>query len=298
VAKKLAEPLLRFDCRADFRLDEGFVMSSRKKMNGKKVQKKVQQEGEKEFEQLQSERDALKLEELVRPNVDVGRAVGMVLVSEPKIAALRRAMERELPEFDAGVVDRLRPVALAAGYANVVFGPSPEETANKRLIAEATKLRVRLVRQAKALVEVELIEAAVVDKIRHIRTHRGLANNLIALSHLFRKEWDEIENVTVVSDEEVRRAGKLGMSLLEQLGSKDVASAAESEASRAAEIRVRAYTLLAKTYDEVRRAVIYMRWRYGDADEIAPSFHVRVRRRPGAQPAAPAVPAAPASPIS
>ncbi len=94
----------------------------------------------------------------------------------------------------------------------------------------------------------------------------------------------------------------------------------EQGASRvpAAEMRLRALTDLVRRYDEVRRMVTYLRWREGDADDIAPSLYARrlgrkaADGRPqdevatpvtpvtnGATPAAPAVLAngAPASPF-
>jgi len=37
--------------------------------------------------------------------------------------------------------------------------------------------------------------------------------------------------------------------------------------------------LVVNTYDEVRRAVHYLRWREGDAEEIAPSLYSGRRRR-------------------
>jgi hypothetical protein len=37
-------------------------------------------------------------------------------------------------------------------------------------------------------------------------------------------------------------------------------------------LRQRAFTLFATTYDEVRRAVSYLRWHDGDGDDIAPSL--------------------------
>lgn len=44
----------------------------------------------------------------------------------------------------------------------------------------------------------------------------------------------------------------------------------------------RVFTLFFRTYDEVRRAVCYLRWNEGDANRIAPSLYVRRRKRPKA----------------
>lgn len=39
-----------------------------------------------------------------------------------------------------------------------------------------------------------------------------------------------------------------------------------------AQLRDRAYTVLVRTYDEVRRLLAFLRWEEGDADRIAPSL--------------------------
>ena len=41
----------------------------------------------------------------------------------------------------------------------------------------------------------------------------------------------------------------------------------------AADTRIRAFTLLTLTYDQARRAVIYLRWEQGDVQRIAPSLY-------------------------
>ena len=40
-----------------------------------------------------------------------------------------------------------------------------------------------------------------------------------------------------------------------------------------ARIRDQAFTLMMRAYDEVRRAVTFLRWQQGDADTIAPSLY-------------------------
>jgi hypothetical protein len=251
-------------------------MRTRNSTNSKN--RKVLVEGEAEFNRLRAQRDALRVDELMKPNLDVARAVGVVLASEPRIAAMKADFS-VLRNFDASIVDQLRPIALALGYANVRFAPPPEEAAIKEMVAGGAMLRGTLMRQAKALVELGRLVGVEVDAIRIVRTNRGLAANLTALASLFQEHWEDVEEVTSVTEEQVRHAGQLGMRILEGLGSKDVSPSADSKAARAADNRMRAYTLLAKTYDQVRRAVIYLRWNEGDAESIAPSFHIRDRRR-------------------
>lgn len=39
------------------------------------------------------------------------------------------------------------------------------------------------------------------------------------------------------------------------------------------DLRVRAFTLLARTYDAARSAGMYLRWKFNDVDSIAPSLY-------------------------
>src|SRR5688500_269126 len=41
--------------------------------------------------------------------------------------------------------------------------------------------------------------------------------------------------------------------------------------------RKRAYTLLVRSYNEVRRVISFLRWHDGDAEDIAPSLHTAGR---------------------
>jgi hypothetical protein len=69
----------------------------------------------------------------------------------------------------------------------------------------------------------------------------------------------------------------------------------------ATDIRIRMFTLFFKTYDEIRRGILFLRWHENDADEIAPSIYSgwqnsnTVKKNPGdgKETSAVAVPAAP-----
>jgi hypothetical protein len=78
------------------------------------------------------------------------------------------------------------------------------------------------------------------------------------------------------------------------VGSREEAPANVAEV---AQQRQRNFTLFVKAYDEVRRAVSFLRWKEGDLDRIAPSLYsgrgnsnVRPKQEP--QPVVPATPPA------
>ena len=46
----------------------------------------------------------------------------------------------------------------------------------------------------------------------------------------------------------------------------------------AADMRNRAFTLFTRGYDQVRRAVVFLRWNEGDADQLVPSLYAKHHR--------------------
>jgi hypothetical protein len=85
----------------------------------------------------------------------------------------------------------------------------------------------------------------------------------------FRDHWSAIASRTAVQLDEVGAAEDLVDRTLGALGDREQRTVAIADAQHT---RQRAYTLFAKSYDESRRAVSFLRRHEGDADEIAPSL--------------------------
>lgn len=233
-------------------------------------------EAKRAFEKLKKEMAALAPEELVRTNVDVGRAVGIAIAAQPKIAKLIPELE-ELPGFSAGAVGGLREVALAAWYAHSASREEVDEGEVTRLAAEAYPLRQALRVQAEALADRDLLSREAVAAIGGGKGHRELANGLVALANVFADAGDALEGQTPVTRAELDRAADLGTQLMLALGAREVAPLSSDAAG---DLRARAFTLLSQRYEALRRAVSYVRWYQGDAREIAPSLQgTRHRRR-------------------
>src|SRR5262249_24691441 len=124
------------------------------------------------------------------------------------------------------------------------------------------------------------------DKLADIKAGKGhldAANDLGALSGLYREHWHEIEGKTAVTREEVDRAAVLGTKLLRALGGDGQAATLAPTAER----RARAYTLLVNAYGEARRAVGFLRYYEGDVDTLLPSLFSKGRTRKAAANPAP-----------
>ncbi len=228
------------------------------------------------FEALLPEIRALRPEEIRRVTANVPFAVTVALGAEPRVAALRDAIVAQTPGTPIACVDRLREHIYAAYYAHLVALPAPKtESEKKALLEEASPLRKDLLVAAEALAAKQLVDAALVAKIRSGTGRIDAAGDLIALSALFASAWAHIEDKTAITADEVERAGTLGMQLLVALTS-DARPAAQE--ATPGELRARAFTLLVRCYDECRRAIAYVRHHEGDANEIAPSLFVRAAK--------------------
>ena len=253
------------------------------------------------FASIQTELAALDASELATINLDIPQSVSIALGALPGLSPHRAALVTHLPTFSVRLWDRLESYALAAWYAHLLALPagSPGSPV-KPLLEEAAKLRQDLLADAEALARRGLVDAAAVKEIRAGQGNIDTANDLVALSALFLAAWSNVENKTAATMEDAIRAGDLGARLLAALGVREHGLPAPAES---ADRRVRAYTLFVRAYDQVRRALTYLRWDEGDADRIAPSLYKGRGGRPspdneGDAPDAPEEPVAPVAPAA
>ena len=225
---------------------------------------------------------ALTPEDLVTVYIEVPRAVNAVLGALPHLRGMRDEIVQNLPNHPIDQLDDLEDYALAAWYADLLYTTPANELDTKKLSEEAAGIREGLLVAAEALAHRNLLDAKRVGEIRKGRGHADLAGDLIALTEVFRESWDKIRAKTAVEDVELTRAADLGVRLLVALALKPgKGSAAQPKITDAADRRARAVSLVAKAYEECRRAVAYLRWHEGGEGELASSLLQKPRgRRP------------------
>jgi hypothetical protein len=257
-------------CVALGREDE---MSKKMKTNNQAMAT-TKEEARRAFERMKQRIMALPANELLPVRTDLPKAVSVVLGAEAGLRAVEGEIKKTVPSFD---VSDLRDVALAASYANTVVSEhKAAEPDLHSMIEEATALRHSLLVHADALAERGLVDASSIANIREGRGHLDLAQDMLALNSLFRAAWSEIKDRTLVESSELDRADELGTNLLTTLGKNEVRQPNTEPDDH--ELRVRAFSLLAKKYGEVQRAVVYVRHEHGDAKEIAPTIYFRGAR--------------------
>lgn len=236
---------------------------------------------------------AVRLSDVVHINLDIPKASGVVLASEPRLQRLLPDAHAMIRGFDPTLFTDLRKVALSTWYVHVaVARPPVDETAVKELVAECLPLRKSLLTQADALAERGLLDPEKLEEIRVGRGNLDLANDMLGVGAVFRMRWDQIHNKTPVTTEELDKATTLGTKLLVALGVRDAGGAMPDEDGD--ELRSKAFTLLVNRWDEVRRVVTFLRWHHDDVDEFAPSLYAGARgSRRAAPDAAPPIDGAP-----
>ena len=80
----------------------------------------------------------------------------------------------------------------------------------------------------------------------------------------------------------------MAVELLEAVSERDRAAVAAKDVKV---IRQQAFTLFVRTYNDVRRAIAYVRGKQGDADQIAPSLYKGRNNHRPTKKSAPTIPA-------
>lgn len=226
------------------------------------------------FASLAPEYAKLDPSELVAVNVDVPRAISIVVGAAGRVNELVPAMEAALKNPPSEAVSKLEAYALGLWYAHLLTAPKPTGNDRAQLLERATHLRARLLKAADALADAGLLDPLAVEAIRKGAGNLDKANDLVALTALFFQSWGTIENKTAITRAQLEEAESLGPALLIALSDHG-----PEKPDAALEMRQRAFTLLARAYGEVRRVVSFLRWHEDDADAYTPSIYSKPRGR-------------------
>lgn len=218
---------------------------------------------------VRAEMDALADADLRKINVELADAAIMVLGRIPSLRALRSEIA-SLPGMDMARFDRIETYTLAAAQAHAQYLAASALPGPTAAIAEQlTQIREVLVSDVRALATRKLLDGTRLGELEGPSGYRNIAVDVLLLCAMLRDNWSTIQGKTGVTPEEIANAQHLANQLARALAEKQNASAAETKASND---RQRAFTLFFTAYDQARRAVSFLRWDRGDADEIAPSL--------------------------
>jgi hypothetical protein len=220
------------------------------------------------YQELLSEIEAVA--ELAPINVDIPGAVTTVLGSLPEITAVRPFIVQDLPTFDINKIDKLEDYTLAVSHAHTLYraawAPKVEVST---LASELTTLRDQLLVDATSLASYGFINGERLKECKSDPGYRPVAYDVLTIIAVLRESWRTIAGRTPVTLAVIDHAAVLAEQFLQAIGLREQAPATVGEA---AVTRQKAFTLFFNVYEDVRRAIQYVRGKAGDADEIAPSL--------------------------
>lgn len=213
-------------------------------------------------------------------SINIPKACAIALGALPAIHRLRPRMVRELPLMPLAEVDALEDRTLAVYYAHTLCMPRPRSDQDLQAAYEEGRLlREELLQSAEILARKGHLDPHRVAGIRRGRGWFDLAEDLVALSLLYRQAWSPVSSKCVVTQADCERADALGRQLLRMLGDRMQPAAEGMTMDQARDQRLRCYVLFLGAYDWCRRAAGYLRWPEDDADTFVPTLHPRGGRR-------------------
>jgi hypothetical protein len=223
-----------------------------------------------ELDAIMGELQAYDPDKVRQCNVDPATIVARVIGCSRGLTDLRMGFAQHLPSQDFNMVLSLPKYAYALLEANDRFlatGKAPDEI--RALAEEGDKLRSVLRSDARALIVRNLLDATTVESCTGGAGYKVIATELGVLATAFTAAWPQIRGKSGITEQELQRAWAIEKKLIEFVGTRD-----QSPQARAAskDLRDRAFSVLADMWDETRRAVGYLRWHEGDAEELAPSI--------------------------
>lgn len=213
-------------------------------------------------------------------NIGMRAAVATVRAALPRLRALRSQLA-ELPEFDLARFDRLELYVNALAHCHAWFFKEPYAPRELQgSVWRAARLRHRLNVVNRELVRRGALDASELPSTTRCVGYGKLSFDLQHLRLVLRQPHPEHGWPEVAIEPQLARADAYNRTLCElsrfrRQTSEDIWIVYTQ--------RERAMTLLVRTYQQARRAVLYLRHHQGDADSIAPPLESGPRRAPNAR---------------
>lgn len=139
-------------------------------------------------------------------------------------------------------------------------------------------MRERLLADARALSLHGLFDSRKLEQLKGANGNKNVAQDLQMLSQALQESWPQIQGKSATVAEDLQTASRVSTRLTRVIGLREQGPALLADAT---DKRMRAFTLMIRTYEEARAAVGYLHRHDGDADAIAPNLYAgKSRRRP------------------
>lgn len=198
-------------------------------------------------------------------------AAGVVQGSITRIMVYREQLQKEVPGFDITKLDKLETYTNGLIQAHSLHkGANASPVVVTGLAVEAKALWETFYSDAKSLAKHGFLRDDNLEQLKGPFGHRDIAVALLTITNILRGSWSAISSKTPLTEADLNRAEALSGQLLQAVGARE--QTPNTLAAEALE-RQQAYTLFVNAYDQVRRAITFLRWNEGDAEAIAPSIY-------------------------
>ncbi|MGC4064578.1 MAG: hypothetical protein QM784_08030 [Polyangiaceae bacterium] len=230
------------------------------------------------YERVLPEAKRLPSEQIRGVNLDIETVILRAMAAAKQILPFEARL-LTLTDFPAERLDRFADYTLALYNAHLRYTYATSRTeVLPALSATANRWRSILLAELKSLVARELIQADQLDTLIGHQGFRNVARDLGGLAQIFKANWDHIKDETGLKPAKIEEVGQIALKVTNAIATR---KRTPEEIKAARDIRERMFTLLARAYDTIRRAIQYIRAERHDADEIIPSLYSGRRKSKG-----------------
>jgi hypothetical protein len=223
------------------------------------------------LETVRPKLDQIQKADLLPMNVDPLRALTTVRGVATRLRPFREQM-LTLPDFNIEHFDNLDLYARALMQANALYAcAKAPPTELVKVAEEANQLKEAFTCDVGSLVKRGLLRENCFKSAQGHPSYRHLASDLMTLTNILRMHLEKASNRSTASFEELERAEILVERLMVLLSARE---RAPIELATATLDRQKAFTLMSRSYDQVRKVVTYLRWGKNDSSEFAPPLNL------------------------
>ncbi len=211
---------------------------------------------------------ALPRESLQNASLDVTQAAELAIAATANLLSRREALTALYRDPPIARFEALADVARATQHADLLHRIAVDRTAAfADLFPRMTELRGLLLDDMDLQVRRKRCDEKLLAEIRKgDRDAADFANDLNDAADWYAKNLATLPRTTVTA-EEVNEARELAAKALARLAARHLVDAQKTDAVGTSELRARAFTLLAREYDEVQRLGAPIFWREPDGWE-------------------------------
>jgi hypothetical protein len=231
----------------------------------------------KALEELKPRLVVMEPEEILRDaKLDATVAGTIAAATAKKVLPFRGALVAIFGAAAGTRVDELPKLARATQQADIAAAAAAAPSDLSAMHEEVRDAYDLLSADAQGMVHRKLIPAHELDKTKDIQGYEATVRSTLILVAVLRRYWEQVKDQTPLTEADLDRTQRTAERMLDTKGDRDQGVPQVP----ANELRLRALSLLIRTYREIFREVQYLRFWEGDADTIVPSLWSGRGRRP------------------